>query len=156
MTIAALVVGAYILDIYLEEAPYEEYHGANIQHTPEQRALFTTYLKQEGIPYKTEATGGLYYHVSGYAKVRAFDRKLHGERDYDSVGSIDSQMEAFYRKEFEQAGIPYTEKWVGESLTMNFIYDAKLNPKVDLIAQKAWLDRAERLKRSNDQFRLFD
>lgn len=153
LSITIIVFGAYFLDRFLEEPPIEEFIGANTLYSSEERALFISFLKQENITYKTEGANGLYYHLSGHAKVRAFERGFHDALDYDSVSPMDSQMEAFYRKEFEKAGIPYTARIIGDSNTLNLTFDEKYNPQVDIIDQKAWLDWSERLKKINHAYR---
>lgn len=149
LSIIILVFGAYFLDQYFEEPPYEEFYGANTLYSSEQRTLFISFLKQENIPYRIKGTDSLDYHVSGYAKVRAFNRGLYGSLDYDSVSPVDSQMESLYRKKFEKAEIPYTVRMIESPQTMNFTFESKYNPQVDIIAQEAWLDWSERVKKMN-------
>ena len=142
--------GLYFLDGYLQEPPVEEFLGSNLKYTPEQQALFLSFLKEEDIPYRRDSTGYLYYHITGRAKVRAFGRELYGSPDYDAVMAMDSQMETLLRKEFEQAGVPYTEGMFGNPPTINISFEAQHNPQVDLIDQKAWMDWARRLKNTNE------
>ncbi len=154
LNIAIILVTAYLLDLYFKEPPYWEYRGSGFSNrTAEQKSQFISFLRQEGIKYHTKYGTDIYYHLSGHAKVRAYRRQLYGSPDYDSVSPMDSQMETIYRKEFETAGIPYSVRMVGTSLTMNFIFEAKYNPQVDLIDQKAWLDWSERLKNTNEAIR---
>lgn len=142
--------GLYFLDGYLQEPSVGEFLGSNLKYTPEQQALFLSFLKEEDIPYRRDSTGYLHYHLTGHAKVRAFGRELYGSPDYDSVMAIDSQMETLLRKGFEQAGVPYTVRMVGNPPTINISFEAKYNPQVDLIDQKAWMDWAKRLKKTNE------
>lgn len=146
-------LGLYLVEEYLQERPYEEFHGSNLTFTSEQKALFLSFLKDEDIPYRTDSTGYLHYHLSGHAKVKAFNREIHGTPDYDAVAPMDSAMETLMRKEFDQAEIPYTVRMVGNSQTINITFDAKYSTQVDLIDQKAWLDWARRLQRMNEAAR---
>jgi hypothetical protein len=87
-------------------------------YDPADRADFIRELKAQGIPFRVDQEGGVWYPASNVEKIDEISNAIVRKNDFDGTSFTDSEDEAVFKRRLEAASVPYQvrdhlgQRWV--------------------------------------------